>query len=251
MPEVSRSPLARYVEHIRIISPRGDVEPRVDRLPDGRTCIVFREFEGGRGDVTVLGPLTRARFKRATDLSRAMMVQFKPGWSTPVLGVHASELTDGHVDVETLWGRGGRELVTWLVGKRSMVEIHDGFVRALGSRFDSPWEPASAPLARRAARIFEREPVPVESVAARLGVTARHLRRAFAENIGVTPKEFARAARLRRALALHASSSSTWMRIAIDTGYYDHAHLVADFRDLLGLTPTAFASRAGSSPDPG
>lgn len=202
--------------------------------------------------MTVLGPLTRARFKRATDLTRAVMFQFKPGWSTPLLGVHANELTDGHVAVEALWGRAGKELVTMLLGARRMVEIHDGLVRALRSRFDAPWEPASAPLARHAARIFEREPVRVESVAARLGVTARHLRRAFAENIGVTPKELARSARLRRALALHASSSSTWMRIAIDTGYYDHAHLVADFRDLLGLTPTAFASRASEhSPDPG
>jgi methylphosphotriester-DNA--protein-cysteine methyltransferase len=122
--------------------------------------------------------------------------------------------------------------------------MQDGLVTALASRFELPWEPASAPIARQAARIFERENATVESVAARVGVTARHLRRAFAENIGVTPKEFARAARLRRALEQSSRSHSNWLRIAIDTGYYDHAHLVADFRDLLGLTPTAFAIRA-------
>lgn len=240
----STSPLARYMEHIRVISPLDDLGQHVDRLPDGRTCIVFREFERGRGDVTVLGPLTRARFKRANNLARAVVFQFKPGWSTPLLGVHANELTDDYVFVENLWGRVGRALVKGLLCAKNVGEMHDALVSALGSRFESPWEPASAPIARHAARIFERENSPVESVAARVGVTARHLRRAFAENIGVTPKEFARGARLRRALALATTSPLNWLRIALDTGYYDQAHLVGDFRDLLGLTPTAFASGA-------
>ncbi len=67
-------------------------------------------------------------------------------------------------------------------------------------------------------------------------------------NIGVTPKEFARGARLRRALTL-SSTSTSWLRVALDAGYYDHAHLIADFRDLVGLTPIAFAKRR-SEPNP-
>lgn len=229
-----------------MITPIGDQSHRVDRLPDGRTCIVFREFERGRGDVTVLGPLTRARLKRANDFTRAVLFQFKPGWSTPLLGFSASELTDDHVFVEDLWGPVGSELVGTLLSARNVGEMLDGLVHTLSSRFDLAWEPASAPVARRAARILEQENAEVETVAARVGVTARHLRRAFAENIGVTPKDFARAARLRRALAL--SSTANWLRVAIDAGYYDQAHLAADFRDLLGLTPTAFAKRLREQP---
>jgi transcriptional regulator GlxA family with amidase domain len=90
---------------------------------------------------------------------------------------------------------------------------------------------------------METEEVRVESVAARLGVTARHLRRAFAENIGVSPKDFARAARLQRAVRM-AATSDDWARIATDAGYYDQAHLIADFRELVGLTPGAFLERA-------
>ena len=71
----------------------------------------------------------------------------------------------------------------------------------------------------------------VDGMAERLGVTTRHLHRAFVENIGVGPKEFARSVRLQRALRL-AATSRDWGRIASDAGYYDQSHLIADFRDL-------------------
>jgi transcriptional regulator GlxA family with amidase domain len=86
----------------------------------------------------------------------------------------------------------------------------------------------------------------VHVVADRLGVTARHLRRAFAESIGIGPKEFARTVRLRRAVAMSAASSD-WGPIAAAAGYYDQAHLIADFRKLVGLTPRAFSNRPGAS----
>jgi len=42
-----------------------------------------------------------------------------------------------------------------------------------------------------------------------------------------------------------AATSKDWARIAQDAGYYDQAHLIADFRQLVGLTPGAFQKRAG------
>ncbi len=82
----------------------------------------------------------------------------------------------------------------------------------------------------------------MESVASHLGVTARHLRRAFTESVGIGPKEFARTVRLQRAVR-RAATSKDWARIAVDAGYYDQAHLIADFRQLVGLTPGAFLKR--------
>ena len=126
---------------------------------------------------------------------------------------------------------------------------NERLTRAFAGRARSFSEPRSASLARRAARLFAEEGARVNSVAARLGVTARHLRRAFADNIGVGPKRFARAARLQRAVRL-ARASSDWGRIAADTGYYDQAHLIADFGALVGLTPSAFAKRAREASAP-
>ncbi len=41
-----------------------------------------------------------------------------------------------------------------------------------------------------------------------------------------------------------AGASPDWANVAASSGYYDQAHLIAEFRDLVGLTPTAFALRA-------
>lgn len=236
--------VARFVESVRSIAPVGGRARRVDRLPDGRTSVVVRVVEQGRrGDVTVVGPRTRALLKDATGFALAVMVQFKPGWSTPLLGVAAHELTDRFVGLEDMWGRPGRALVGELLGAGSVPEIVHHITRALSVRLRQAFEPTSAPLARRAVRLMESEAIPVEHVASRLGVTSRHLRRAFAENIGVAPKEFARSARLQRAVRM-ASTTRDWGRIAAATGYYDQAHLITDFRSLVGLTPGAYSARA-------
>ena len=78
------------------------------------------------------------------------------------------------------------------------------------------------------------------------------LRRAFTANVGIGPKDFVRTLRLQRAVRM-AKTSADWVRIATDAGYYDQAHLIADFRELVGLTPGAFLKRArhpseGSTP---
>ncbi len=74
---------------------------------------------------------------------------------------------------------------------------------------------------------------------------AQRVRRAFTENVGVSPKEFARTVRLQRAVRM-AATSCDWACIAADAGYYDQAHLIADFRRLVGLTPGAFFKRVGA-----
>ena len=190
-----------------------------------------------------MGPRTRALLKDSPRFVQAAVIQFKPGWSTPLLGVTANELTDEIVMLEDIWGSAGRDLLLDLLRAKSTGQMLERLARAFATRPRRMPEPTSAPLARRAARMLETEGVQVESVANRLGITARHLRRAFAENIGLAPKSFARSIRLQRAVRM-AATSSDWLRIAVDAGYYDQAHLIADFRDLVGLTPSAFAKRA-------
>jgi AraC-like DNA-binding protein len=239
--------LSRFVEDVRVIEPVAGRSSNVDRLPDGRTTLVLRATADGQGgDLTVAGPRTRALFKDASGIARAVILQFKPGWSVPLLGVAANELTDRFIKLESIWGHAGGELCLELLAARNLPEVIERLSRAIAVRADRAFESASARLARRAVRMLEREEVRVESVAKQLGVTARHLRRAFTESIGIGPKDFARAVRLQRAVRRLATSSD-WVRIAADSGYYDQAHLIAEFRNLVGLTPGAFLKRAGGT----
>jgi transcriptional regulator GlxA family with amidase domain len=149
-----------------------------------------------------------------------------------------------------VWGRAASELCAELLAARTLAEVVSHLSRAITARTenDQRFEPSSARLARRAVGLLEAGEPRVDGVAERLGVTARHLRRAFREHIGIGPKEFARTVRLQRAVRMAESSTSgharhDWVRIAADAGYYDQAHLIADFRELIGLTPGAFQRR--------
>ncbi len=133
----------------------GDVTP-VDLLPDGRTSLVFRVFEDrAQGDVCVMGPRTRALYKKATGTTRSAMVQLKPGWSASLLGVAASELTDRIVRLEDIWGPAGHDLCRELLATRSAAELLDrvseALARARGGARRSSNRPRRGSLVRRSA----------------------------------------------------------------------------------------------------
>jgi AraC-like DNA-binding protein len=227
--------IARFVEDVRVAS---TVPMNVDLLPNGRTNLVIRVPEEGPGDVFVVGPRTRAKFKRTTGVSRAVTLRVKPGWAPMVFGVPASALTDQFVTLDELWGPS--DLTADILAAPSVSAVLERLSRVVAAR--ATFESSSARLARRAAHLFETTETRVDAVAEQLGVTARHLRRAFVDNVGIGPKEFARGVRLERAIRGTARSSD-WSAIAREAGYYDQAHLSGEFRELTGITPSAFLQR--------
>lgn len=235
-------PLARFVEEVRAFIP-DDQRAGYDWLPDGRTSLVFRVLDDGqRGDVSLAGPRTRACVKDLSGVARAVVVKFKPGWTSPLFGVAAHEVTDRIVPLGALWGREGDELYGRLTETADVAELLDCVSSAIAHRAQRSFESSSAHLVRRAVRLLHDGEARIAHVAAQLGITDRHLRRTFTEHVGIGPKEYARAIRLQRAVRL-ATSSNDWGRIAVDAGYYDQAHFISDFRQLTGVTPGAFATR--------
>lgn len=56
----------------------------------------------------------------------------------------------------------------------------------------------------------------------------------------MSPKRFASLTRFHRALrAAHEDRGASWASIAAAAGYYDQAHLIAEFRVIAGATPQA------------
>ena len=235
--------IARCLEDVHVCAPDPHGVFRVDSLPDGRASLVIRVMST-RGDVSIAGPRTRAHYKRVTGVSRAIVVRFKPGWASLFFGVPTGAIKDRIVPLEDVWGRASGELCAELAAARTGAEAIDRLARVLALRTRGDVEPTSAALARRAARLLEDGEVRVDRVADHLGVSARHLRRAFVENVGVAPKEFVRSVRLQRALTFFGHQTTNWARIAADAGYYDQAHLISNFKQLVGLTPSAFVQRA-------
>ncbi|MGA4842409.1 helix-turn-helix domain-containing protein [Streptomyces sp. G45] len=82
-------------------------------------------------------------------------------------------------------------------------------------------------------------------LAAHVALSERRLTALFRAETGVTPKQAARLMRFqhakgRAARAFAAGAPLDLARVAADSGYYDHSHLVRDFRQYTGLSPSAW-----------
>jgi AraC-like DNA-binding protein len=241
---------APFVDDVRIVTPVPEVPESVERLPDGKTSIVVRTLVDGTGDAWVMGPRTRALFKTATGVARAVIVELKPGWAVPLLGVTASELVDRHVSLDELWGRAGAELRDDLVALHDPARVVARLAGVFAQRLERSHDTSSR-LARQAAQLFDGIDR-VDDVAARLGITTRHLRRVFVESVGIGPKDYLRCIRLQRAVrGVRRAGTVGWARVATDAGYYDQPHLIAEFRDLVGVTPSAYSKRIYAANDCG
>ncbi|MGQ0766464.1 MAG: helix-turn-helix domain-containing protein [Gemmatimonadota bacterium] len=94
------------------------------------------------------------------------------------------------------------------------------------------------PVAWIADRIRRRHgDVSIEALRARVGLTKSRLASTFREQIGVTPKLYARIHRFRHAVTRLREPSASLSALAVESGFYDQSHLTTEFRELSGLTP--------------
>ncbi|NVI98563.1 AraC family transcriptional regulator [Myxococcus sp. AM009] len=180
---------------------------------------------------------------------RTVTARLHLGSHEAVLGVPASAIAGGIVALGDLWGDAAtRRLFERLGETRDTADaaailecaISERLALAAGRRTRSQLALGAA------ARLTSS---PVNDVAGDIGMSERHLRRVFREAIGVSPKAFARLARFHRALrAALDDEHADWAGIATDAGYYDQAHLIAEFRAFTGVTPQRFLGELRAAP---
>jgi len=80
----------------------------------------------------------------------------------------------------------------------------------------------------------------IAALRAETGMSRARLATLFEEQIGLKPKLYARAVRFRQVLGLLQRSEMPLSDAALAAGFYDQAHMNAEFRDLAGIPPSAF-----------
>lgn len=81
----------------------------------------------------------------------------------------------------------------------------------------------------------------VEDVAAALNLSVRTVQRLTRRYVGLTPMTMIRRRRLQEAATVAREDPDvTLATLAADLGYADQAHLIRDFRNVLGFTPGAY-----------
>ena len=234
--------LGRFVRSLRLFDAAepSDAPERYRRLPDGETELLVR-FDGRKTSAAVVGTRTGVFEKLADAPGGTLLVRFRAAGAYPFFGRAQSQLTDQYVLLSELWPLERRAQLEAADGADAVVRATLATMQAALRRADA-YDPWSARAARRAVRLIAEAPVlpRIPQLAATLGVSERQLRRGFDHAIGLSPKQYLRVVRFRRALrAARSAARPDWAAIAELTGYFDQAHLIGEFRELSGVTPSA------------
>ena len=187
----------------------------------------------------VIGPMTVARHSELGAEIQQMGVYFRAAGARAFTRLPPCELADRIAPLDEVWGRAAFRMEEQLHASASDDDRVRVFEAGLLAQLLAP---SRARLHRIAEEILRDGGTrPIADLAFAAGVSRQHLTRVFREEIGVTPKLYARLARFRTALAWPGKD---WAQTAADLGYFDQSHLIADFRQFAGLTPAALARRS-------
>ncbi|MFI6095223.1 DUF6597 domain-containing transcriptional factor [Lentzea sp. NPDC051213] len=222
--------LQPYLEHYWLIDGSLDAPYTSHVVPHPSVNVVF---EHGYAHPEIAG-VGLGLFSRVLDGTvRVAGVQFRPGGFRPFRAEPVSRWTGRHVRLT--------DVPAALVLD---VEDEDERVAALDTFLQS-WGPTPDPQATSAMELVQRirddrEIRRVSDFARSEGVAVRTMQRLFADYVGVSPKWVILRYRIHEALE-RAESEVEWARLAADLGYSDQAHLVRDFTQTVGVSPTAYA----------
>ncbi|HEY2573434.1 MAG TPA: AraC family transcriptional regulator, partial [Verrucomicrobiaceae bacterium] len=82
--------------------------------------------------------------------------------------------------------------------------------------------------------------VATPDLARRAGLSVSQLERTFRRTLGLTPRRYLLRVRVENACRLLAETDETIAAIAIECGFYDHAHFTKAFTTFRGTTPSHY-----------
>jgi AraC-like DNA-binding protein len=222
-------------------------------IPDGRAEIIFHygapfehHREDGRVDrqpsAIIVGQLTAPMYIAHRGNAGVAAVRLRPAAVPSVARVDADELTGRYFPLDDVVARTGslHERLALASSDVERVALLDAWVASVVRETPCARLQASTDLIDR-----RRGAVEIPAVARQAGLSARQLERSFLAAVGLTPKAFARLARLQHALR-RVSAGEPLAAVAHACGYYDQSHMTRDFSRLAQTSPAAWRSTGGT-----
>ncbi|MDQ2691593.1 MAG: AraC family transcriptional regulator [Chloroflexota bacterium] len=254
-------PLNRFVEHL-VYFDGTSATHRLDRfLPDGNTELIIdlnenpqyiyhnqnlHEIQTCRR-AWVSGVRTQPITIPSGRESRMLIVAFKRGMAFPFYPFPMNELMDTVVDADGVFGTELHVLREQLLASRAierMFRLVEAFlIRRAGEGIDDSTPTRGMQYALQG---IIRNPGRdcLQRLSEQVGYSQKHFIDLFRQQVGVSPKQYMRVMRFQKTLRIiEASPCVHWSQLAAQSGYYDQAHLIHEFKFFSGFTPNEYVSR--------
>jgi AraC-like DNA-binding protein len=168
-------------------------------------------------------------------------IAFTPGGFAPYWDGRINQLRGRRTDLATVFPDADTRFCSELLHKPEEQIAHalDGLLRS--RPVQPPVEHLQLIADAVAAMMREDGPTTVSALAAELFRSQRSLQAAFTEYVGVGPKWLLKRQRLLRAIGTTADTARPdWAGVAADMGYSSQTHLLNDFKQVVGVTPSVY-----------
>jgi AraC-like DNA-binding protein len=233
-------PLRPFVGCFWVMTAERDATIRL--VPDGSTTISIQLESDKRSEWFLRGPLLRPDERCFTSASTLVGIRLRPGVAFLVSGIPAHTMVDHRIAAGTI--PAFRDLASEpprpLTPERC-IDVLQGFLlqRLANAKVHD--------VVSAARDLIEREHgnVRAADVAARCGVSARHLHRLMRTWIGYGPKVYATVIRFQATLhEMENAPRRPAAALASANGYFDQAHLTLDVARFAGATPAGWRRNA-------
>lgn len=234
-------------------------EHKIDRfLPDGNTEIIIdfhdtpqhiydneslKEIQACNR-VWASGVRTGAISIPSGQQSSMFVIAFKKGMAYPFFPVPMNEMSDRVVDADLLWGRDFGHLREHLHEIRDVDQKFAAVERFLLKNFQRHFK--LNPAVDYALREILGSPdqLNLGRVSNKIGYSQKHFISMFKQQVGITPKAYLKIIRFQKAIGeIEQRREVDWTALAQDSGFYDQAHFIHDFKFFSGFTPEEYLRR--------
>jgi AraC-like DNA-binding protein len=183
--------------------------------------------------------------------SRMFVVAFKKGKAFPFYPFPISELTDLVVDADLIFGCNFHDVRERLLSAKSidrMFDLIERFLLQQSGEAICPDLPAKCIDYALSSIIHKPTLRRLRELSDEIGYSQKHFIDLFRTKVGVSPKQYLKIMRFQKAIcAIETNDFIEWSRTARDSGYYDQAHFIHDFKHFSGFTPNEYLKRKSST----
>ncbi len=211
-------------------------------FPDGCVALLYRRSQATPvGTLRVAGPTLKSRTVPVWPGDTFWGVRLQPTACEALIGCAPSTVRDQALEASEV----SPHLAECLRPELDPCATFDHAIEAYARVFRSlqPLPGAIDQEIAAAARAIARSGgMPrISEVAAAVGIGMRQFERRFQRAVGLTPKEFARARRMRAtAVAITRAQNVNWAELAVEIGFADQPHLGHEMRTVTGRSPGLF-----------
>lgn len=178
-------------------------------------------------------------------------IVFQPGGLYHLLGkLPMTDLLDQAVDAQMVLGREVNEILQRLMDSQQypeMIRVIEDYLMKKYHKIKLTVEPID-----KIGSLFTQPNAyqSLDFLAHESCLSIRQFERKFKDRVGISPKLFTRLVRFNYAFGMKDENpTQDWLTIALNCGYTDYQHMVKDFKQFAGLTPTLLMKENDTSPD--